>query len=210
MTPQFYDPDIAEEAFLAPQLVYNLNLPSVTYVCKDLATLSRIQAIPSDLGFGGAVADDTPAPPSKVEMLYKQLEKEKAVWLTLLNTPITVLNPRRDLATEEAPNYPVQVLMTGGVHKGKEGWVFVGMVSPFPRKRLSGPFQFGQQPSRAAENRKDDHQKSKPVPKESPITEAQLADMMRAKSVGLCGAPTLDGTPCKRRVAGGGFCYQHH
>lgn len=26
---------------------------------------------------------------------------------------------------------------------------------------------------------------------------------------GLCGAPTKDGTPCMRRVAGGGYCYQH-
>ncbi len=25
----------------------------------------------------------------------------------------------------------------------------------------------------------------------------------------LCGAPTRDGTPCMRRVAGGGYCYQH-
>jgi hypothetical protein len=26
---------------------------------------------------------------------------------------------------------------------------------------------------------------------------------------GICGAPTRDGTPCQRRVAGGGYCWQH-
>jgi hypothetical protein len=48
---------------------------------------------------------------------------------------------------------------------------------------------------------------------ESPPDQSSAKTTSRSKSktaqVSLCGAPTKSGKPCRRRVKGGGRCYQH-
>lgn len=43
----------------------------------------------------------------------------------------------------------------------------------------------------------------------TPVTAAENASRSNAETVYFCGAPTKKGTPCSRRVKGGGRCWQH-
>ncbi|HVE56628.1 MAG TPA: hypothetical protein VNB22_07350 [Pyrinomonadaceae bacterium] len=42
-----------------------------------------------------------------------------------------------------------------------------------------------------------------------PVKPAETAPVSSAEAVYFCGAPTRKGTPCSRRVKGGGRCWQH-
>lgn len=50
---------------------------------------------------------------------------------------------------------------------------------------------------------------ARPAPLAASLTPADLDRDLGAKSASICGAPTKDGTPCQRRVKGGGRCWQH-
>ena len=41
------------------------------------------------------------------------------------------------------------------------------------------------------------------------IKQTEIAPLSAAETVYFCGAPTKKGTPCSRRVKGGGRCWQH-
>jgi hypothetical protein len=58
-----------------------------------------------------------------------------------------------------------------------------------------------------------DDRASSPNQSESNPDQAPAKTTSRSKSkkeyVGICGAPTKSGKPCRRKVRGGGRCYQH-
>ncbi|RMG54824.1 MAG: hypothetical protein D6723_04160 [Acidobacteria bacterium] len=80
-------------------------------------------------------------------------------------------------------------------------WAAVRRYAPAPPLRVES-----QSTTTSVERR------SLPPRPEPVVTSLAPADMnggREAKSVSICGAPTKDGTPCQRRVKGGGRCWQH-
>ena len=205
----FLDPKPGEEAYLCRQPPFNVPGPfgdvarTIYVTAPDFPTYKEWYSAPPNF------LEDDP----KAGALEKKLLREKKLFITLVNTKLLVRQIFPDKEIESG--YPVEVQILDGTHKGRVVWVAAYSVSWVPYKKGKGAEGVSSRRQAELQTTLDKRRKARVRNK----TQGDLDGSMSVPGLDIsrapfgyshqCGAPTREGTPCRRLVAGAGFCYQH-